>query len=120
MSVQRGADTKGSEHLLAHIGDAGTHCVLKAPHPTSALVSSRVIDDGDTSTGGIERIIHRSAERSDLVRNAVAVCINKVCDPILFLAVVGHSTPALGRPLLVHLQTVFDRLKLQIILKREL
>jgi hypothetical protein len=41
-------------------------------------------------------------------------------DPILFLAVVVHSAFALGRPLLVHLQTVVDGLQLQIILKPEL
>ena len=41
-------------------------------------------------------------------------------DPIFFFAVVVHSAFALGRPLLVHLQTVFDGLQLQVILKPEL
>ena len=120
VTAQRGAHTEAGEHLLAHVGDAGSLGVLEAPQVGDARVPDRSVQVHDARTRAVERLVDGAAEGAHLVRHAVTVRVDEVRDPVLLLAVVVHAAGALGRPLLVHLQAVLHRLQLEVVLEPEL
>ena len=120
MTTEGGADTKASEHLFAYVSNAvpfvswkrhseGTHVYQTEPSMTAT--PAPVLSSG--SFIGPLNEVTLSGTPSPFVSTR---CVTRSSFP----AVVVHSAFALGRPLLVHLQSVFDGPQLKIILKPEL
>ena len=109
VAAQRNTHAVTRRILRDDFRNAVAIAIKQSPEMRDVRVEDFAIEGKQPRTSSIERIVEGTGEERARFRHTVAVAIGELRHAIGILRVVRHAAFALRRPLLVHLESVFDR-----------